>query len=215
MRTPIRSFITGAMGAAFSLLVLSSALYADQAAMPLQVNFGSASGEMVILPANVTLTAGERYQLVIENPSSVTHYIGVPDLAGAVATEDLQIENRVAAVRQWKSPHAPRDLGKLVERTENASGTYSISRATVRATLQSPNRKVRGVIHPSVNNSPTTWVATRSPMGLRTPQKYELRPVALRAGSKVTWTFVAGPAGNYDFGCAMTSHNMTTNVAIL
>lgn len=214
MRTPIRSLITGATGAAFGLLVLSSALYADQTAIPLQLNFGSASGEMVILPGNMTLTAGERYQLVIENPSSVTHYVGVPDLARAVETEDLQIENRVATVRQWNSPRAPRALGKLVERTENAAGTDSISTVTVRATLQSPNRKVRGVIRPTANNTATTWVATRSPMGLRTPQKYELRPVALRAGSKATWTFVAGPVGNYDFGCAMKSHNMEIKVEI-
>jgi uncharacterized cupredoxin-like copper-binding protein len=215
MRTPIRSFITGAMGAAFSLLVLSSALYADQVAMPLQMSFGSASGEMVILPGNITLTAGERYQLVIENPSSVTHYIGVAELAGAVETEDLQIENWAAAVRQWKSPHAPRALGKLVEPIENASGTYLISTATVKATLQSPNRKVRGVIHPSVNNLPTTWVPTRSLMALSAPQKYEFRPVKLRAGGKVTWMFVAGSVGNYGFGCAMKSHNMEIKVEIL
>ncbi len=56
------------------------------------VQFGTATGAMMIWPNTLTFDKNQLYKLVINNPSNMTHYVSVPEFAAAVQTKKLTVE---------------------------------------------------------------------------------------------------------------------------
>lgn len=56
----------------------------EKAPTELLVEFGTSDGELVIIPRELRLMAGENYKLVIRNPSSVNHTVSARDFGETV-----------------------------------------------------------------------------------------------------------------------------------
>ena len=55
------------------------------------VQFGTVAGAMMIEPDTLTFDRNKLYKLVITNPSSMTHYVSVPEFEAAVQTKKLTV----------------------------------------------------------------------------------------------------------------------------
>jgi len=60
----------------------------------IEVHLGSKSNQMVFFPGRITLNKGERYLLVLTNPSPVTHEFASEIFANHIETEKVKVLDR-------------------------------------------------------------------------------------------------------------------------
>jgi uncharacterized cupredoxin-like copper-binding protein len=77
------------------------------------VQLGTPDGELVFVPAHLEFSAGHRYRLQLENPSSTKHYFTAKDFADNIWTQKVQaagvevkgaiheLELQPGAVAEW------------------------------------------------------------------------------------------------------------------
>jgi uncharacterized cupredoxin-like copper-binding protein len=56
------------------------------------VQLGTKSGELAITPSELKLQADKLYRLVLNNPSSITHYFSVPQFGSTVRTDKIDVQ---------------------------------------------------------------------------------------------------------------------------
>jgi uncharacterized cupredoxin-like copper-binding protein len=65
----------------------------QQPAETVTVHLGTAAGELRFEPNQFTFTAGQRYTLVLDNPSPEKHYFTAKDFADALWTQNVKAGN--------------------------------------------------------------------------------------------------------------------------
>lgn len=65
----------------------------QQPAETVAVHLGMATGELRFDPDHLTFTAGQRYTLVLDNPSPEKHYFTAKDFADALWTQNVKAGN--------------------------------------------------------------------------------------------------------------------------
>lgn len=90
-----------------------TALAASAPAETLTVHLGSAAGELRFEPDRIQFTAGQRYRLVLDNPSPEKHYFTAKDFADGLWTQKVQaagvevkgaiheLELKPGAIAEW------------------------------------------------------------------------------------------------------------------
>jgi uncharacterized cupredoxin-like copper-binding protein len=107
---------TRVLAAAITLLVGLGGRAAIAASAPVEtvtVHLGTAAGELVFQPSQLEFTAGQRYKLVLDNPSPEKHYFTAKDFADASWTQKVEaagvevkgaiheLELKPGAVAEW------------------------------------------------------------------------------------------------------------------
>lgn len=64
-----------------------------QAPTEITVSLGNAAGELKFEPNDLEFTAGQRYKLVLNNPSPVKHYFTSKDFADGIWTQKVEAGN--------------------------------------------------------------------------------------------------------------------------
>ncbi len=92
---------------------MSAALAASAPVETLTVHLGSAAGELRFEPDRIQFTAGQRYRLVLDNPSPEKHYFTAKDFADGLWTQKVQaagvevkgavheLELKPGAIAEW------------------------------------------------------------------------------------------------------------------
>lgn len=85
----------------------------QQPAETVTIHLGTATGELRFEPDHLTFTAGQRYTLVLDNPSPEKHYFTAKDFADALWTQNVkasdveikgaihELELKPGAVANW------------------------------------------------------------------------------------------------------------------
>ncbi|MEO0459138.1 MAG: cupredoxin domain-containing protein [Cyanobacteria bacterium P01_A01_bin.114] len=66
---------------------------AKQSPRVVQVHLGNASGDLRFEPDELSFVAGQRYKLVLDNPSSQKHYFTAKDFADAIWSQKVEAGN--------------------------------------------------------------------------------------------------------------------------
>jgi uncharacterized cupredoxin-like copper-binding protein len=95
-------------------LTLSTSVTLAQPSIPeIQVSLGNAAGELKFFPENLEFTAGQKYKLILDNPSPTKHYFTAKDFADASWTQKVEagkveikgaiheLELKPTAVAEW------------------------------------------------------------------------------------------------------------------
>ena len=92
---------------------MSATLAASAPVETLTVHLGSAAGELRFEPDRIQFTAGQRYRLVLDNPSPEKHYFTAKDFADGLWTQKVQaagvevkgavheLELKPGAIAEW------------------------------------------------------------------------------------------------------------------
>jgi len=79
----------------------------------IQVHMGTEAGELKFVPSEIQFEAGQRYTLVLDNPSPTKHYFTAKDFADAIWTQKVEagnveikgaiheLELRPGAIAEW------------------------------------------------------------------------------------------------------------------
>lgn len=86
----ISLLVSGLVGFVAPEAVLAAMAPRQQSIETLQIHLGSASGELVFEPDNLTFTAGKRYKLLLDNPSPTKHYFTAKDFADVIWTQKVE-----------------------------------------------------------------------------------------------------------------------------
>jgi uncharacterized cupredoxin-like copper-binding protein len=79
------------LGLVTTLMVsVSTALAAGAAVDTVAIHLGTAAGELRFDPDHMQFTAGQRYRLVLDNPSPEKHYFTAKDFADGLWTQKVQ-----------------------------------------------------------------------------------------------------------------------------
>ena len=63
---------------------------AQQSVTEVKVSLGNSAGELKFFPNNLEFVAGEKYKIILDNPSPVKHYFTAKDFADASWTQKVQ-----------------------------------------------------------------------------------------------------------------------------
>lgn len=79
----------------FSLFICCSFAWINPAAAAIQatevkVSLGNSAGELKFVPNHLEFIAGQRYKLILDNPSPMKHYFTAKDFADASWTQKVQ-----------------------------------------------------------------------------------------------------------------------------
>lgn len=86
MKKHLIAAFAAALGCLVALAGVQAADPAGGDAREVTVQLGTASGDLVISPGNLTFEKGKLYKLVFKNPSDVEHRLAVRSLASSVRT---------------------------------------------------------------------------------------------------------------------------------
>jgi uncharacterized cupredoxin-like copper-binding protein len=87
--------------------------FAAQSVSDVKVSLGNSAGELKFFPSNLTFIAGQKYKLVLDNPSATKHYFTAKDFADASWTQKVEagkvevkgaiheLELKPGAVAEW------------------------------------------------------------------------------------------------------------------
>lgn len=88
----IRSSIAIVLGILlWSLAIWSLPASAQPAMTEVKVSLGNSAGELKFFPDRFKFVAGEKYKLVLDNPSPTKHYFTAKDFADASWTQKVQV----------------------------------------------------------------------------------------------------------------------------
>jgi len=87
--------VAAAYAALAGLAGAQAAEFGKQKPIEVIVQLSTKSGELAITPSNLMLQTGKLYRLVINNPSSSTHYLSVPRFGSAVRTAKIDVQGGV------------------------------------------------------------------------------------------------------------------------
>ncbi|MEM9164311.1 MAG: cupredoxin domain-containing protein [Cyanobacteria bacterium P01_F01_bin.4] len=65
----------------------------QQPARVIQVHLGNAAGDLKFEPSELSFTAGQRYKLVLDNPSPQKHYFTAKNFADAIWSQKVEAGN--------------------------------------------------------------------------------------------------------------------------
>ena len=71
-------------------LALTCPAWAASLPQTIAVSLGNEAGELKFIPEHLTLTVGQKYQLVLTNPSPTKHYFTAKDFADASWTQKVE-----------------------------------------------------------------------------------------------------------------------------
>ncbi|TVQ12635.1 MAG: biphenyl 2,3-dioxygenase [Leptolyngbya sp. DLM2.Bin27] len=110
----ISVLIALALGLVTSLTVgISTALAASAPVETITIHLGTAAGDLRFDPDHMQFTAGQRYRLVLDNPSPEKHYFTAKDFADGLWTQKVQaagvevkgaiheLELKPGAIAEW------------------------------------------------------------------------------------------------------------------
>jgi uncharacterized cupredoxin-like copper-binding protein len=63
---------------------------AQQSVTEVKVSLGNSAGELKFFPNNLEFVAGEKYKIILDNPSPMKHYFTAKDFADASWTQKVQ-----------------------------------------------------------------------------------------------------------------------------
>jgi uncharacterized cupredoxin-like copper-binding protein len=87
--------------------------FAAQSVSDVKVSLGNSAGQLKFFPSNLTFIAGQKYKLVLDNPSAIKHYFTAKDFADASWTQKVEagkvevkgaiheLELKPGAVAEW------------------------------------------------------------------------------------------------------------------
>ncbi|NET39129.1 MAG: hypothetical protein F6K19_45345 [Cyanothece sp. SIO1E1] len=61
-----------------------------QSPIDVKIHLGSSANELKFVPDQLTFKAGERYKLILDNPSSLKHYFTAKDFADGIWTQKVE-----------------------------------------------------------------------------------------------------------------------------
>lgn len=79
------------VGPAPASQALAAVAPAQQTADAVTVQLGTAAGELTFVPNQLTFTAGQRYQLMLDNPSNQKHYFTAKDFADTIWSQKVDV----------------------------------------------------------------------------------------------------------------------------
>ena len=67
--------------------------FTQQPAIAVKVHLGNAANELKFFPENLQFVAGNRYKLVLDNPSGTKHYFTAKDFADGIWSQKIEAGN--------------------------------------------------------------------------------------------------------------------------
>lgn len=74
----------------FLIMGTPTALAANQTVNEIKVSLGNSAGELKFVPNNLNFVVGEKYKILLDNPSPIKHYFTSKDFADASWTQKVQ-----------------------------------------------------------------------------------------------------------------------------
>lgn len=71
-------------------LPVHAVIVTKQPAIEIKISLGNSAGELKFFPAQLELAAGQRYKLLLDNPSGEKHYFTSKDFADASWTQKVE-----------------------------------------------------------------------------------------------------------------------------
>lgn len=65
----------------------------QQSPVDIQVSLGNTNNELVFVPNQLQFTTGQRYRLILQNPSNQKHYFTAKDFADSIWTQKVEAGN--------------------------------------------------------------------------------------------------------------------------
>ena len=87
----LRAVSVALLGLWVVLVVGVGGAIAAPPAEPITVHLGTAAGSLRFEPSQMQFTAGQRYRLVLDNPSPEKHYFTAKDFADGLWTQKVQV----------------------------------------------------------------------------------------------------------------------------
>ena len=99
-----RHWLTGCLctilGVIISLGVFSTAAFAVPQVTEVKVSLGNSANELKFFPNNFEFVMGQRYKLLLDNPSSQKHYFTAKDFADASWTQKVEAGEVKGAIHE-------------------------------------------------------------------------------------------------------------------
>jgi uncharacterized cupredoxin-like copper-binding protein len=112
------SFLKLFRAIAVSILIIFTLLYsapalAAQSVPEIKISLGNNAGELKFFPSDLNFVAGQKYKLVLDNPSATKHYFTAKDFADASWTQKVEagkveikgaiheLELKPGAIAEW------------------------------------------------------------------------------------------------------------------
>jgi len=89
----ILSFMIGLSGNGTGTIAQAAPAPSQQPATEVQVHLGNAAGELKFVPDRLEFTAGQRYKLILDNPSQQKHYFTAKDFADVIWSQKVEAGN--------------------------------------------------------------------------------------------------------------------------
>lgn len=101
------------LGGMNSAIAAPSGSLLKQAPTEVHVSLGSANGELKFFPGELTFEAGQRYKLILDNPSPEKHYFTAKDFADGIWSQKVEagkvevkgaiheLELKPGAIAEW------------------------------------------------------------------------------------------------------------------
>ncbi|NJM87591.1 MAG: biphenyl 2,3-dioxygenase [Hydrococcus sp. RU_2_2] len=114
MKIQIKQFQAIAIAIIIGFAIWCSApALAAQSVTEVKVSLGNSAGELKFFPNDLSFVAGQKYKLVLDNPSSTKHYFTAKDFADASWTQKVEagkveikgaiheLELKPGAIAEW------------------------------------------------------------------------------------------------------------------
>ncbi len=75
------------------ILPVQASPITQSSVIEVKVSLGNSSGDFKFVPDNLKFVAGQKYKLILDNPSSVKHYFTSKDFADASYTQKVEAGN--------------------------------------------------------------------------------------------------------------------------
>jgi uncharacterized cupredoxin-like copper-binding protein len=84
-------FLVVTLGVIFCwTIILTTPVLAAQSVTEVKVSLGNSAGELKFFPSDLKFVAGQKYKLVLDNPSATKHYFTAKDFADASWTQKVE-----------------------------------------------------------------------------------------------------------------------------
>jgi uncharacterized cupredoxin-like copper-binding protein len=114
MKIQIKQFQAIAIAIIIGFAIWCSApALAAQSVTEVKVSLGNSAGELKFFPSDLSFVAGQKYKLVLDNPSATKHYFTAKDFADASWTQKVEagkveikgaiheLELKPGAIAEW------------------------------------------------------------------------------------------------------------------